>query len=74
MKIIEAERQLLEMMRAAASRRLGPEASATEIEALAQKMYEGPKRLVNEPETPRERDRRREAAESTRADLARYGY
>ena len=73
MKMIEAERGLLQMMRAESARRLGDEASPEDVETLAQELYEGPKRLVNDPETPLERRRRRRAAEGTRTDLQRYG-
>ena len=73
MKMIEAERGLLQMMRGEARRRLGDEASATDVETLAQELYEGPKRVVNDPETPLQRHRRERAIESTRADIKRYG-
>ena len=72
MKMIEAERGLLQTMRAEAARRLGDEASAEDVETLAQELYEGPRRLVNEPETPLQRHLRRQAAEGTRTDAERY--
>ncbi len=72
MKMIEAERGLLQAMRAEATRRLGAEASAEDVETLAQELYEGPKRRANEPETPLERYLRRQAAEGTRTDAERY--
>lgn len=72
MKMIEAERGLLQTMRAEATRRLGDEASAEDVETLAQELYEGPKRCANEPETPLERYLRRQAAEGTRTDAERY--
>ena len=50
MKMIEAERGLLQTMRAEATRRLGDEVSAEDVETLAQELYEGPKRCANEPE------------------------
>jgi len=72
MKMIDAERGLLQTMRVEATRRLGDEASAEDIETLAQELYEGPKRRTNEPETPLERHLRRQAAEGTRTDAERY--
>ena len=72
MKIVEAERELLETMRAEAARRLGRGAREADVEALAQALYEGPKRRVNDPETPMERHLRRRTAEGTREDVARY--
>jgi hypothetical protein len=71
--MIEAERELLNTMRTQARRRLGSEASAGEVETLAQELYEGPKRIANEPETPLEQYLRRQAAEGTHADAERYG-
>ena len=73
MKMIEAERGLLHMMRNEARKRLGNEASATDVATLAQKLYEGPRRIVDDPETPLQRHRRERAIESTRADIKRYG-
>ena len=72
MKIVEAERELLETMRAEAVRRLGRGAREADVEALAQELYEGPKRRVSDPETPMERHLRRRTAAGTRGDLARY--
>ena len=72
MNIVDAERELLETMRAEAVRRLGRGARDADVEALAQALYEGPKRCVNDPETPMERHLRRQTAEGTREDIARY--
>ena len=73
MKMIEAERKLLRTMRAEAARRLGEGATSEDIDALAQELYEGPKRCADEPETPLERHLRRQAAEGTRTDAEHYG-
>ena len=72
-KMIAAERDLLNRLRAASRRILGPEASDTEVEARARRAYEGPKLpevvLTPEEEEARERQFAENLAEADRAGV-----
>ena len=72
-KMIAAERDLLNRLRAASRRILGPEASDTEVEARARRAYEGPKLpevvLTPEEEEARERQVAENLAEADRAGV-----
>lgn len=70
---VGAERQLLETMRAEAACRLGPHATAVEVDALARRLYEGPKRADAGFESPMERYLRERDAEAAVREARAFG-
>ena len=72
-KTIAAEQNLMNRLRAASRRVLGPEASDTEVELRARRAYEGPKeanvRLTPEEEQAWEQQLTEDIAEAERAGV-----
>ena len=57
-KMVETERELLNDLRCAARKGLGPEASEEQVEAAALRAYNGPVQHHQAPETPAQRQER----------------
>ena len=72
-KTIEAERQLMNRLRKASRRILGPDASDDDIEAEARRTYEGPKepkvKLTPEEEQAWAEDLKEKMAEARRSGI-----
>ena len=68
-RTLDAERRLERRLRAQAARRLGPEASSDQIDALAERLYHGPTRADAGYETPVQRRQRLRDMTGTIEDL-----
>ena len=72
-KVIEAERELLNRLRAASRRILGPDASDDEIEARARRAYEGPtepkRKLTPEEKQASDEELKEKVAEARRSGV-----
>ena len=70
--VIKVERELRSRLRQVTREELGPEATAAQVEALADAAYHGPTSVHNREETDAERAERQREVDATIAMMERW--